>query len=208
MRYVTPSWPEWTPDRPAGGLRERKKAKTFASIQQHALRLFREQGYAQTTIEQIAAEAEVSASTVFRYFPTKEALVLHDMYDPLLIAAFEAQPPEVRPIQALRRAVRTVFADLPADEAALQRERMALVRSVPELRASMLDEFIRTVQQIADLVAVRVGRRRDDVAVLTLAGALLGVMFAMLLSTNEEPAADFLPMLDAGLAYLEAGLPL
>jgi AcrR family transcriptional regulator len=195
-------------DRPAVGLRERKKAKTFAAIQQHALRLFREQGYTGTTVEQVAEAAEVSPSTVFRYFPTKEALVLHDLYDPMLIAAFEAQPPDVPPIEALRHALRAVFADLPADEAAQQRERMALVRGLPELRAAMLDAFIKTVQQVADLVAVRVGRPATDFAVLTFAGALLGVMFAVLLSTNEDPAADFFSMLDAGLAYLEAGLPL
>jgi hypothetical protein len=48
------------------GLRERKKAKTRAAIQEHALRLFRIQGYEATTIEQIADAAEVSPSTVFR----------------------------------------------------------------------------------------------------------------------------------------------
>jgi AcrR family transcriptional regulator len=195
-------------NRQAVGLRERKKARTFAAIQLHALRLFREQGYAATTVEKVAEAAEVSPSTVFRYFPTKEDLVLHDLYDPLLIAAFEAQPPDVPPIQALRRAVRAVFADLPAEEAEQQRERLALVRALPELRAAMLEAFIKTVQQLADLVAVRVGRPADDVAVLTFAGALLGVMFAILLSTNEDPATDFMSMIDTGLAYLEAGLPL
>src|SRR5262249_44921406 len=83
------------PARPS--LRERKKAKTRAAIQQHALRLFREQGYAATTVEQIAAAAEISPSTFFRYFPTKEDVVLYDDLDPLLIAAFDAQPPELSP---------------------------------------------------------------------------------------------------------------
>lgn len=195
-------------NRPAVGLRERKKAKTFAAIQQHALRLFHEQGYAGTTIEQVAEAAEVSPSTVFRYFPTKEALVLNDIYDPLLIKAFASQPATLSPIQALRRAIREVLADLPAVEVAQQRERMQLVRSVPELRASMLDEFTRTVQQIAELVALRVGRPADDFAVLTFAGALMGVMLSVVLAANNNPAKDLYTLIDAGLAYLEAGLPL
>ena len=51
---------------PRLGLRERKKAKTRALIQEHALRLFQQQGYDETSIEQIAEAAEVSPSTVFR----------------------------------------------------------------------------------------------------------------------------------------------
>src|SRR5215472_5101695 len=94
------------------GLRERKKAKTRAAIQQQALRLFHEQGYAATTVEQIAAAVEVSPSTFFRYFPTKEDVVLYDDLDPLFFAAFEAQPPELTPIQAMRGALHLVFAGL------------------------------------------------------------------------------------------------
>src|SRR5574337_1236534 len=97
-------------DQPAPGLRERKKAKTRAAIQGHALRLFREQGYEATTVEQIAAAAEVSPSTFFRYFSTKEDVVLYDDLDPLLIAAFAAQPAELSPIQAMRGALQRVLA--------------------------------------------------------------------------------------------------
>ncbi len=52
-----------------GGLRERKKQKTRESIQRTALRLFGKQGYEATTVEQIAAAAEISPSTFFNYFP-------------------------------------------------------------------------------------------------------------------------------------------
>ena len=88
------------------GLRERKKARTRASLREHALRLFREQGYQRTTVEQIAAAAEVSPSTFFRYFPTKEDLVLQDDMDTRMVEAFERQPPGLTPIAALRGAIR------------------------------------------------------------------------------------------------------
>ena len=82
------------------GLRERKKARTRAAIREHAFRLFREQGYDATTVEQIADAAEVSPSTFFRYFPTKEDVVLQDDMDLLWLEAVKAQPPELGPIAA------------------------------------------------------------------------------------------------------------
>src|SRR5215470_9181781 len=80
------------------GLRERKKAKTRAAIRQHAFQLFREQGYEATTVEQIAEAAEVSHSTFFRYFPTKEAVVLQDGRERRWIDALRARPPGMPPI--------------------------------------------------------------------------------------------------------------
>src|ERR1700756_2954703 len=82
-------------------LRERKKARTRASLREHALRLFREQGYQATTVEQIAAAAEVLPSTFFRYFPTKEDLVLQDDMDTRLLDAFARQPTGLGVIAAI-----------------------------------------------------------------------------------------------------------
>ncbi|HVT68163.1 MAG TPA: TetR family transcriptional regulator, partial [Trebonia sp.] len=84
-----------------GSLRERKKARTRASLREHALRLFREQGYQATTVEQIAAAAEVSPSTFFRYFPTKEDVVLNDDMDTRVLAALARQPAEMAPLPAI-----------------------------------------------------------------------------------------------------------
>ena len=190
------------------GLRERKKAKTRAAIQQHALRLFREQGYAATTVEQIAAAVEISPSTFFRYFPTKEDVVLYDDLDPLLIAAFDAQPPELSPVQAMRGAIHAVFFDLPPDEMQQQLERSQLILGVPELRMRMLDQFAGLVQLVAELVSRRVGRSVDDVAVRAFAGAMMGVLLSALVVGQDNPSADILAEMDASLAYLEAGLPL
>jgi AcrR family transcriptional regulator len=196
-------------DRPAVGLRERKKAKTKAAIQQQAMRLFGERGYQATTVEQIAAAAEVSPSTFFRYFPTKEDVVLYDALDPVLLEAFRAQPAELSPIQALRGAMWAVFGELPAGELALQQERDALIRSVPELRARMLDEFAKSLDLLAEIVAERVGRRADDPAVRTLAGAVIGVGISAWSTAGDHASPkDYLAVLDASLAHLEAGLPL
>ena len=87
------------------GLRERKKARTRAAIQEQALRLFRDQGYERTTVEQIAEAAEVSPSTFFRYFPTKEDVALYDALDPLMIEAFRSQPAALSPLAAMRAAM-------------------------------------------------------------------------------------------------------
>jgi AcrR family transcriptional regulator len=61
---------------PPQGLRERKKHKLRRTIQASALRLFETQGYERTTVEQIAAAAEISTTTFYRYFPTREDVVL------------------------------------------------------------------------------------------------------------------------------------
>lgn len=195
-------------ERPAVGLRERKKARTKAAIREHAMRLFQKQGYQATTVEQIAEAAEVSPSTFFRYFPTKEDVVLTDDYDPLILAAFRAQPAELSPVAALRAAMRAVFAGLPPEQVELERERQALIQSVPELRAAMLDGLRATIQLIAEAMAERVGRRPDEFAVRTLAGAVLGVVLASSFAAAEDPGADVFARIDAGLAQLEAGLPL
>ena len=83
---------------PVLGLRERKKARTKAAIQEHALRLYREQGYAETTVEQIAAAAEVSPSTFFRYFPAKEDTVLTDLMDQQSFEVMVSAPAELSPM--------------------------------------------------------------------------------------------------------------
>ncbi len=193
---------------PRFGLRERKKARTRAAIRQHALRLIREQGYAATTVDQIAEAAEVSPSTFFRYFPTKEDVVLQDDVDLLAFEAFEAQPPGLSPIAAMRAAVAAAFGQLPASELQQLRETAALSLSVPELRARALGEYIRAVGAFADAIAKRTGHDPDEFAVRNYAGAVVGVMLSASLAIAADPAADFAGVTDAALAHLEAGLPL
>src|SRR5215470_11058434 len=194
------------------GLRERKKARTRAAIREHALRLFREQGYDATTVDQIAEAADVSPSTFFRYFPTKEDVVLQDDLDVLAIEAFEAQPAELSPVAAFRAAARSAFASFGEEELVRLRETTALILAVPEVRAKAMDEFTRTIGVIAGAVARRSGRDPDDFAVRNLAGAIVGVIMAATMPwsdwANEDVGEDMLGRIDAALAHLEAGLPL
>jgi AcrR family transcriptional regulator len=197
-----------TSDPPKTGLRERKKAQTRAAIQTHALRLFHEQGYYVTTIEQIIAAANVSESTFFRYFPTKEDLVLQDDYDPVIFEALRAQPPDVPPVRALRAALASVFGGLSDRERAEQQERVALVLSVPDLRAKMLDQFLQTTRVLGEAIAERAHRRPDDFAVRTVAGAVIGALMAGLDTVADNLDADLGALVDQAMAHLESGLRL
>jgi AcrR family transcriptional regulator len=198
-------------DRASSGLRERKKARTRASLREHALRLFREQGYQATTVE-IAAAAEVSASTFFRYFPTKEDVVLQDDMDARMITALEHQPPELGPVAAVRAAAQQMFASYTGADIDVIRETTNLTMTVPEIRARALDEFARTITVVAEAMGKRAGRPADDLAVRTIAGAVVGVIMAITIPwegwSDRARFEDTFTRIDQALALLEAGLPL
>jgi len=190
------------------GLRERKKLRTRSAIQKEAIRLFLEKGYSETTIEDIAEAVEISPSTFFNYFPSKEAVVFQDDLDPLILDALHNQPPDVPPITALRKAMLQVFGKLPPEANALVRQRAELVMSSPELRAATLNQFADLVDQVAVPLAQRLGRSTNDFAVRNMAGAILGVLIAAYFATVLDPKTDFVDVIDRSLAHLEAGLPL
>ena len=177
----------------APGLRERKKAKTRAAIQQEAMRLFRERGYDGATVEEIAEAAD---------------------YDELLLEVFLQLPPDLTPLQACREALRSIggiTGGLSPEERELEKVRMALTFSVPEVRARWINELVRAFRVLAAAVAARAGRPADDIQVRAFVGAVLGVMLVAMEPLVEDPTrewTEFLPDIDAALGYLEQGLPL
>ncbi len=196
---------------PTDGLRARKKARTRTTIQQEALRLFRRQGVAATTVEQIAEAADVSPSTVFRYFPTKDDLLALGGYRSLadaIVRAFAEQPRELTAVDALRGALRAAYDDLaPADRAA-RRERDLAILEVPELWSANLRVLADALGFLDGLVAARVGRPAQDPAVRALTGAVLGVGVRALFEAAADPVRDPVDALDAALAALDAGVAL
>jgi AcrR family transcriptional regulator len=203
-------------------LRERKKARTRASLREHALRLFREQGYQATTVEQIAAAAEVSPSTFFRYFPTKEDVVLQDDMDIRLVEALARQPADLKPLAAVRAAMREAWDSFTPEEWAQIREGGKLSLYVPEIRARTMNEFSRTINVISEALAGRAGCDPGDLRIRVVAGAVVGVLMAVVLpgkfevETEAEAEAfaestmgpGFVSRTDEALALLEQGLPL
>jgi AcrR family transcriptional regulator len=193
----------------APGLRERKKARTRTAIQQQALRLFREQGYQATTMEQIAAAAEVAPSTVFRYFPTKEDLTVLDDYYSLADAiaqALAAQPPELTTVGAIRAAIRTVFAALSNEERAARYERDLLMVQIPELWAANLGLIVKGRRQLQAAIAQRVGRDQREPQVRVLVDAVVGVGLGVLIDWADDPEGDPAAAMDAAFGLLEEQL--
>src|SRR5688500_11583037 len=109
------------------GLRERKKQRTREQIVEAAMRLFAERGYHATTVADIASAASVAARTFFTYFPSKEAVVFHDLDRDLdaLASALRDRLPGETAFDALRRWIDAMFDNWAADEEeALLRKRL------------------------------------------------------------------------------------
>lgn len=122
------------------GLRERKKAETRARLQQEALRLFLDRGYEATTVAEIADAAGVSAMTFYRYFPSKEDVVLADDYDPMLAELVRSRPRSEPPLARIRHAITAGFAAIPDSERAELVKRVRLILETPALRARLWEQ--------------------------------------------------------------------
>jgi len=157
---------------PEPGLRERKKRATRRALQRAALHLVAESGLEQVTVEEIAAEADVSPRTFFNYFATKEDAL--SAVDPEAVAeicaALAARPAEEAPLEALRavflwRAEQTVI------DAEFWRYRAVVAQAYPDLFARVLGASVAADHQIAQVLGERMGvDARTDPRPLLLAG--------------------------------------
>jgi AcrR family transcriptional regulator len=160
------------------GLRERKRRKTRAAIRREAFRLIEEQGFANTTVEQIAAAADVSPRTFSRYFRTKEAVLLSDDHIAPIIEAFVDAPVELSAVAAYRYAVETTFGDLSDEERREATTGQRLMYTVPEARGLLYAEYVRLIDLITDALAARPGQPAGPLERRVTAGAIVGVLVA------------------------------
>lgn len=178
-------------------LRERRRAETQRAIQAHALRLFAARGYDATTVSEVARASGVSTMTVYRHFPTKEDLVLHDHYDPLVGARVAARPDDEPPVRRIGRTLVETTREIVGHERELLLARLRLMVDTPALRARHLDSHLATQQAIADAL---LGEESDPEAafrVWVAAGTCLAAMHAAVVRWAREDGRPDLPALIA-----------
>ncbi|KAA6219405.1 TetR family transcriptional regulator [Streptomyces filamentosus] len=177
------------------GLRERKKQKTRTAIREAARRLAAAHGWEAVTIERIAAEADVSPSTVVRYFPVREDIVLTAEDDDRLEALLRARPADEEPLESLRavlvEAVGSALVAAPDDI----RLRARLMAGAPAVRARLADTTAETGRRLARALADRTGRAPDDLEFRVFTAAVLGALREATLHWAEHGLAEDLTVL-------------
>jgi AcrR family transcriptional regulator len=188
------------------GLRERKRLQAMRRIQTVALDLFYADGFDTVTIERIAVAAEVSPSSVYRYFGTKEMLVLWDEFDPAILRGVLEELEGHTPLEALRRTVTALVAQLFDTEEPRVRRWTRYLMEEPSVRAASALQAQQTGELLASVLATHTGRGRDDLAVQVFAhgvtGALVGGINHWYRAGFVTPFAE---VLDEVFRTLEAG---
>ena len=135
-------------------LRDRKKQRTRQTIEDVALDLFEENGFDGTTIDLIAAAADIAPRTFFHYFPSKEDVVLADYSTRLgrIVAALKASPVGDAPWPALRASFLSVAADYETERGELLR-RFRIIEATPSVAARNLQIQATWEDAVTDAVA-------------------------------------------------------
>lgn len=188
-------------------LRERKRTRNRLMIQAEAFRLFGEHGYAGTTVEQIADAAAISPRTFFRYFPTKEDVVLWDEYDPRALELLEQRPPDEPPAATLRAIIRDSVAGVYRRDPEQLLARVRLMSSVPELRSRSYEMQRLGIEMFASAIAKRRGRAVDELRVRVVGAALVtAVATALDLWQRNDGKGDPVALVDQATDALIEGV--
>ena len=186
--------------------RGRPPATSSRELERIALRLFTDNGFENTTIEQIAARAGVSERTFFRYFATK-ASVLWTEFDAevdAIRAALEVVPDDVPMMEAIRRAVVAANHYRAADVPGL-RMRMNLIASVPALTSSAAEHYDAWERAVSEFAARRLGHPANSLYPLAIGRAVLATCRAAFDRWSARADADLPGYLDAALRALASG---
>jgi AcrR family transcriptional regulator len=208
---VTEPEPDW---------RQRKKAETRDRIRACALRLFLEQGYDATTVEQIAAAAGVSHMTFFRYFPAKEDVALSDSYDPLIARLLEQTPAAWPLLQRIRAALLQGLAQVYETDRDTLLAQNKLIAATPALRDRLWADQIATQQLFLQALggqllesgqALESGEREHRPSLqtrVTVAACLAAASTAILAWVENDGTPELPELIDQAFEILvHPGLP-
>jgi AcrR family transcriptional regulator len=190
----------------APGLRERKKERTRAQIIETAIDLFLKNGYEQTTLDDVLGAVEVSRRTFFRYFESKEDLLIAWMDQLIEVAcdAVRARPPSEPPLVAIRSAIRDTLGRLYEGNlprfVAVQR----FVAKTPPVRARQSERLGHCAEAICEPLAARMNLDpQRDLAPRVLANCAIAIMECAIEAWIARDAAeDLLELVDEGFRTL------
>ena len=190
------------------GRREQKREETRRRLTRAAQRLFVEQGFDGTSVDEIASAAGVSRRTFFHYFDSKEDVVLsrHDDFERALLDAIRTAPPSMSVLQVAEHAAMAALGSFDAEEAKLIEQ---LKRDTPALRLRDHGKYERLERAIAGALAERQGTAPDDLRTRLDAMVVAGVLRVggdgwLRASAAGEPIQDYVRQV---VATLGASLP-
>ena len=187
----------------SGSLRQRKRARTRAALIAVALDLFERQGYEATTIDEIAAAADVSPRTFFRYFATKEEVALGDDLGPEILRLLVARPTDEPMLESVRRVIIDGLALISEDDRQALLARLKIVYRTPPLRARRWEFQLEMGRITGAIVAERRGLPPDDLGSrVTAAAAFTAIEVAMDHWQQRDGREDLGAVLDAAIGHL------
>jgi len=188
------------------GRRERKKAATRETILDAALTLFFERGFDAVTVRQIADKADVTAKTVFAYFPQKEALLFSDEDDrhERIAAAVRDRAPGTTVSQALKT---HYLAEIAAMQSEPQRRVLALMNDTPSLIDYAEKMWLRHEQSLLKVMTEESGRDDPTDAIRFYVRFALQIQLIATHDANPETTIDDgFRLLDQGWAQQDTGI--
>jgi AcrR family transcriptional regulator len=191
---------------PPGSLRDRKKDRTRRTLQAEAVRLFAQKGFQATTIEEIAAAAEVAPRTFFRYFSSKEEVVFWSEHQPLLASHVAARPDHEPAAEALRRGLVDGLATFYEQDRERLLERSKLACRTPALQPRWRQQQTDLAAGMAQILAHRLGVHADDLEVRAIAAAVAAALFVAIEEWQaHDGRGDLRGLIDRALGSVLAG---
>ncbi len=160
--------------------RRKKQTDTMRRTQRIALDLFESDGFDAVTVNDIASAAGIAASTVYRHFETKEAIVLWDEHDAEIDRAIEAQLRADRPpLDAIRAAFIESLAARYDESDAFQLRRVRYVYATEQVHAAAVEDDLRNRAELADGLAYFLPKKRRSSAPIIAGVAMVAVDVAI-----------------------------